>query len=69
MELDEWLERTPALALKEFADGITNVESARKPRLIAFILADPCARDVALESKRIEGESRAWRKEHPKRRI
>ena len=59
MELDEWLDSVPVLALRAFAEDMPGAHSARRERLVAFVLEDGRAREVALASKSIEDKALA----------
>jgi hypothetical protein len=54
MDLEEWLNQTPTLALKALAEGMPGAHDASKKRVIAFILKDAEATRRARLSKRIE---------------
>lgn len=54
MNLEEWLNQTPVLALKALADDMPGAHDAGKKRVIAFILKDRQTRLRAMASKRIE---------------
>jgi hypothetical protein len=54
MNLEEWLNQTPVLALKAMADDMPGVHDASKKRVITFILNDRQAKLRAMASKRIE---------------
>lgn len=54
MTLEEWLNKTPVLALKALADDMPGAHDASKQRVIAFILKHRPTRRRALRSKAIE---------------
>lgn len=61
MDLEEWLAGVNLPPLREFADEMPGVHEAPRKKCVAFILADPQARERAERSMRIERAALAGR--------